>query len=327
LVVRFAVLLLVSAGLGADVSAVMLIEMFVKGQKQGEQSSKMRAKGQVARLETELPGQSAWLRMTAKEKDAYLVIPEHKFFLKVPAGEYPQKLTDRPKSSRKIPAPEGSRVFDGETLVASACELTFDSAARKTEEKVRVVGWGKPGKDPVVERFLRETEGSLAFSAAETLNHVDCDSDFTAARQIEIFSGEDQMMRMSLLQISFEEVPQTDLEIPADYKEQVPASPVTSETPRNVRIAEQVQEQNRIKKVAVPYPEAAKAAKIAGVVKAAITISRDGDVVECNIESGNPALRPGVCEAILRWKYRPTLLNGAPVLVNSSVTVTFTLLP
>jgi hypothetical protein len=43
------------------------------------------------------------------------------------------------------------------------------------------------------------------------------------------------------------------------------------------------------------------------------------------VTSGHPLLTRAAMEAVKQWKYRPTLLNGEPVEVITTVTVTFTL--
>lgn len=71
------------------------------------------------------------------------------------------------------------------------------------------------------------------------------------------------------------------------------------------------------------YPPAAKAAGIQGTVKLQIVIGKDGRVVEAMVMSGNPLLAPAAIEAVNRWLYRSTLLNGQPVELVTEVEVNF----
>ena len=56
-----------------------------------------------------------------------------------------------------------------------------------------------------------------------------------------------------------------------------------------------------------------------------VLISKNGDVSELHLISGNPALVPAAIEAVKQWKYAPTLLNGKPVEIKTQVDVSFTL--
>jgi protein TonB len=50
-------------------------------------------------------------------------------------------------------------------------------------------------------------------------------------------------------------------------------------------------------------------------------------VTELALVSGHPLLAPGVIEAVKQWKYKPYLLNGQPVAVETQVSVAFELQP
>lgn len=69
----------------------------------------------------------------------------------------------------------------------------------------------------------------------------------------------------------------------------------------------------------------AKQARIQGTVMLNVTIGQDGRVENLTALGGHPLLIPAALEAVKQWVYRPTLLNGNPVVVISQVEVTFTL--
>jgi periplasmic protein TonB len=48
-------------------------------------------------------------------------------------------------------------------------------------------------------------------------------------------------------------------------------------------------------------------------------------VVQARVVSGHPFLIKAALDAVLKWKYEPTLLNGTPVAVEMEVTVNFKL--
>jgi protein TonB len=54
-------------------------------------------------------------------------------------------------------------------------------------------------------------------------------------------------------------------------------------------------------------------------------ISKDGSVESLRVVRGHPLLLQAAIDAVKQWKYRPTMLNGEPVDVVTTITVTFTL--
>jgi TonB family protein len=78
-------------------------------------------------------------------------------------------------------------------------------------------------------------------------------------------------------------------------------------------------------KVSPKYPDEAKKARIQGTVVLDATISKKGDVENLQITSGHPILVPAAIDAVKQWKYKPFLLNGKPVEVQTQIEVKFTL--
>jgi protein TonB len=54
-------------------------------------------------------------------------------------------------------------------------------------------------------------------------------------------------------------------------------------------------------------------------------ISKDGTIENLHLLSGHPMLAPAAIEAVKQWKYKPYILNGEPVEVETQITVNFTL--
>ena len=73
------------------------------------------------------------------------------------------------------------------------------------------------------------------------------------------------------------------------------------------------------------YPAIAKAARIQGTVVLQATISKNGTIENLHVISGPPMLQQAAMEAVKTWRYRPYLLNGEPVEVETQVNVIFTL--
>jgi protein TonB len=73
------------------------------------------------------------------------------------------------------------------------------------------------------------------------------------------------------------------------------------------------------------YPTIAIAARMHGTVVLAATISRTGTIENLRVVSGPPMLAPAAQEAVRTWRYRPYLLNGEAVEVETTVRVIFNL--
>jgi protein TonB len=73
------------------------------------------------------------------------------------------------------------------------------------------------------------------------------------------------------------------------------------------------------------YPSIAKAARIQGTVVVQAVISKTGTIEQLHVISGPPMLQGAATEAIQRARYRPFMLNGEPVAVETTINVVFTL--
>jgi periplasmic protein TonB len=73
------------------------------------------------------------------------------------------------------------------------------------------------------------------------------------------------------------------------------------------------------------YPPIAIAAHISGIVQLRAIIAKDGSVRDLEVLSGNPLFVPAPVAAVRQWRYRPTMLSGVPVEVETRITVNFVL--
>jgi protein TonB len=73
------------------------------------------------------------------------------------------------------------------------------------------------------------------------------------------------------------------------------------------------------------YPPIAQSARVQGVVIIEATIGPDGTVQDARVLRSIPLLDGAALDAVKRWEFTPTLLNGQPVPVIMTVTVQFTL--
>src|SRR6266550_1725484 len=96
-------------------------------------------------------------------------------------------------------------------------------------------------------------------------------------------------------------------------------------TPQRVRVSQGVTQGLLIKKIQPAYPPLARQARIQGSVLLQAQISKEGTIEHLTLISGHPMLAPAAIEAVKQWRYKPYILNGEPVEVDTQITVNFTL--
>ena len=95
--------------------------------------------------------------------------------------------------------------------------------------------------------------------------------------------------------------------------------------PQRIRVSSGVSTGLLIRKVTPNYPPLAKQARIQGQVVLQAEISKEGTIQNLQLISGHPMLAPAAIEAVRQWRYKPYLLNGEPVAVETQVVVNFSL--
>jgi protein TonB len=103
------------------------------------------------------------------------------------------------------------------------------------------------------------------------------------------------------------------------------APPPKPVTPKRIRVGGNVEQAKQIYAPKPEYPQLAKMARIQGVVRLEAVIDKDGTIKDLKMVSGHPLLVKSAIEAVSRWRYQPTLLNGEPVEVVTEIDVNFTL--
>jgi protein TonB len=94
---------------------------------------------------------------------------------------------------------------------------------------------------------------------------------------------------------------------------------------QTVNVSQGVSQGLLIKKVQPVYPRNALFMKIEGSVELMATVSKTGDISHVKVLSGDPQLSRAAVDAVKMWKYRPYLLNGQPVEIQTQVTLNFKL--
>ena len=96
--------------------------------------------------------------------------------------------------------------------------------------------------------------------------------------------------------------------------------------PKRIRLGGLVQQAKLTYAPQPDYPEAARAKGIEGEVVLEVVISLEGVPYSFELlNSSDPALGDAALKAVRQWRYKPTLLNGAPVEVVTDITVRFEL--
>jgi protein TonB len=104
-----------------------------------------------------------------------------------------------------------------------------------------------------------------------------------------------------------------------------PPPPPPPATPNRIRVGGAVQAASLVNKVTPEYPPIAKTAHVSGTVTLHAIIAKDGSIEKLEFVSGPPLLMASAMSAVKEWKYRPTMLNGKPVEVDTTVQVVFSL--
>lgn len=110
-------------------------------------------------------------------------------------------------------------------------------------------------------------------------------------------------------------------------------SGLLSATPANVprppaqtlRISQGISQGLLMKRVQPVYPAQARQMRVQGVVQLQATIGKDGSVTNVKPLDGDSILARAAMDAVRQWKYKPYLLNGEPVEIQTQITVNFKL--
>jgi protein TonB len=96
-------------------------------------------------------------------------------------------------------------------------------------------------------------------------------------------------------------------------------------TPQRIRISQGVTKGLLVQRMEPTYPTLAKQARVQGEVVLSAVIDTNGQIQNLQLVSGHPMLVPAAIAAVKQWRYKPYLLNGQPVEVETTITVIFNL--
>lgn len=104
-----------------------------------------------------------------------------------------------------------------------------------------------------------------------------------------------------------------------------PPAPEPTPEPAAIRVGSTVQAARIIHRVKPIYPPLAITTRTSGVVRLQAVIAPDGTIDELEVIEGHPLLIRAAIAAVSQWRYRPVLLAGRPVPVNTQIDVNFRL--
>ena len=99
--------------------------------------------------------------------------------------------------------------------------------------------------------------------------------------------------------------------------------PQSSPEGHAARISGGVMAGNILSRVNPTYPKEARAAGVSGSVVLHAIIGKDGSIENLSVISGPDELRASAIDAVRQWTYRPYILNGEPVDVDTTITVNY----
>jgi protein TonB len=100
---------------------------------------------------------------------------------------------------------------------------------------------------------------------------------------------------------------------------------VKAAAPTKINISAGVSAGMLLQKTVPVYPPIARAARVSGTVVLQATISKTGSIQDLHVVNGPAMLQGAALDAVRQWRYRPYLLNGDPVEVETTINVIFSL--
>lgn len=104
-------------------------------------------------------------------------------------------------------------------------------------------------------------------------------------------------------------------------------APPSTASAKRVRVSGATAQAQLVSQTPPFYPQMAKMAKVQGPVVLQVVVSKEGRVENLRVLSGHPMLVQSALDAVKTWRYKPYLLNGEPVEIETTVTVDFKLAP
>jgi len=170
-----------------------------------------------------------------------------------------------------------------------------------------------------------------AVSGSETLPVVRLRSTIFPSDTLKTSGSKGRLLQLPLIerkQARINPVFSTSFELQAfpqlDNLPEAPSPPMPAASqPELQKVAESLLQGRVIKSVKATYPTNARRMNAYGEVEVQITISGEGRVIDAKAISGHMALRSAAVEAARAWIFKPLIINGAPIKVESVLTFVF----
>jgi TonB family protein len=185
---------------------------------------------------------------------------------------------------------------------------------------------GNGGGEPVHSSKVNPKTDSTK-SSASTANKVSATKESADAAPIVIKNGHSQA---TAKQAPTPDAPSITGIAPADNGGSLPNlmgsnSPVPAPVLQTLNVSQGVSRGLLVKKTQPVYPASAMQMHVEGAVELLATISKEGNISAVKIISGDARLARAAVDAVKQWKYKPYLLNGEPVEIQTQVTMNFKL--
>ena len=103
----------------------------------------------------------------------------------------------------------------------------------------------------------------------------------------------------------------------------LPAAKPTLAPAKRIVVSQGISQGMLLQRVSPSYPAVARQARITGDVLMQAVIGKDGSIQHLKVLHGQPLLAQSAITAVKQWRYRPYLLNGNPVEIETQITVQF----
>ncbi len=182
-------------------------------------------------------------------------------------------------------------------------------------------------EDEPVHSSKTNPKADSAKASATTANKVSATNETAAAEPIVIKSGHSQAAAKPA---QTPDAPNITGIAPSDNGGSLPNlmgsdSPAPAPVLQTLNVSQGVSRGLLVKKTSPVYPASAMQMHVEGAVELLATISKEGNISAVKIVSGDPRLARAAVDAVKQWKYKPYLLNGEPVEIQTQVTMNFKL--
>jgi protein TonB len=159
---------------------------------------------------------------------------------------------------------------------------------------------------------------------------ADSDSEPEATQRLIVKQDNGRIPKPAAPQVAEAEAPSAiGMGAPADTKALAGIGNTPTSLPKastqTLKVSQGVMEGLVIKRVQPRYPNQALQMRIQGPVQLQATITKDGDIQNLKVISGDAVLARAAQEAVKQWKYKPYFLNGEPVAIETQILVNFKL--